>query len=144
MIHDPSSDNGIKYLVKAIVATKLNLANGVLISEEVSQTFDEADDLVGDLVPPPIGDGFISMHDAALLVEYLTEFNEGNGGVAVCPDTIFSTATFATAHPVNTAPVATTNPNNYPDDNFPESTIVSSASRPRNFFSLFVRPFGFR
>jgi hypothetical protein len=63
--------NGLVALARQLIAAKLNVACGSFISPAIAS----ADALIGDLVVPPIGAGFLSTDDTDALVAELDDFN---------------------------------------------------------------------
>jgi hypothetical protein len=59
------------------IAAKLNIANGA-DGSCIQQTLADADALIGDLVIPPVGNGFLSPQDVSTLADTLGEYNEGD------------------------------------------------------------------
>jgi hypothetical protein len=81
----PTEGNGLVSLSHQLIAAKLNLAGGAApggVSDLVSQ----ADALIGALVVPPHGQGFLSTDQTAALIDALTAFNEGRVGPGHCDD----------------------------------------------------------
>jgi hypothetical protein len=68
--------NGLVSLAHQEIAAKLNIANGSNGSC-IQQTLAQADALIGDLVIPPVGNGFLSPRDTSGYVTTLTQYNEG-------------------------------------------------------------------
>ena len=56
ILDDPARDNGLVILVHQLIAAKLNIANGADPSA-VQQPITNADNMIGTLVVPPIGNG---------------------------------------------------------------------------------------
>jgi hypothetical protein len=77
ILHEPVRGNGLLILAKQEIAAKLNIANGA-DGSCIQQTLADADALIGDLVIPPIGDGYLRPRDAAPLAGILGNYNEGN------------------------------------------------------------------
>jgi hypothetical protein len=81
----PTSGNGLVSMSHQLIAAKLNLAAGAApagIADIVSQ----ADALIGALVVPPHGQGFLSTGLTAALNDALAAFNEGAVGPGHCDD----------------------------------------------------------
>jgi hypothetical protein len=68
--------NGLVSLAYQEIAAKLNLANGG-DGSCIQQTLAQADALIGDLVIPPVGTGFLPARDTSDFVNTLTQYNEG-------------------------------------------------------------------
>ena len=65
ILHEPVRGNGLLILAHQLIAAKLNIAAGADPSC-IEETIAEADALIGDLVIPPVGDGYLSPRDVAL------------------------------------------------------------------------------
>jgi hypothetical protein len=76
ILHQPVRGNGLLILAHQEIATKLNIANGA-DGSCVAQTLADADALIGDLVVPPVGDGYVPPRDASPLADVLDQYNEG-------------------------------------------------------------------
>jgi hypothetical protein len=77
ILENPVRTNGLVSLAHQEIAAKLNLAiggNGSCIQQTVAQ----ADALIGGLVIPPVGNGFLAPHDTSNYVSTLTQYNEGS------------------------------------------------------------------
>jgi hypothetical protein len=68
--------NGLVSLAHQEIAAKLNIANGADASC-IQQKLQEVDALIGNLVVPPVGNGFLSTRLTSPYVESLTQYNEG-------------------------------------------------------------------
>jgi hypothetical protein len=77
----PVQGNGLVALAHQLIAAKLNMANGAPHSC-VDQTMSDSDALIGDLVVPPIGNGWLDPCDTDALVDLLADYNEGTSGCA--------------------------------------------------------------
>jgi hypothetical protein len=64
-------------LAKQEIAAKLNIANGA-DGSCIQQTLADADALIGNLVIPPIGDGYLRPRDVSPTAGILGAYNEGN------------------------------------------------------------------
>ena len=76
ILHQPVRGNGLLILAHQLIAAKLNIAAGADPSC-IQDAIAEADALIGDLVVPPIGDGYLSPRDVGSLAGILGQFNEG-------------------------------------------------------------------
>jgi hypothetical protein len=85
IFHTPGAGNGLITLSHQLMAAKLNRANGADISA-VSGDMAAADALIGSLVVPPVGGGFLSPGSTSALNDSLTDFNEGVTGPGHCDD----------------------------------------------------------
>ena len=85
ILDNPARGNGLVILVHQLIATKLNIANGADPSA-VQEAVTDADNMIGALVVPPIGNGDLSPSQTGDLTETLTEYNEGTIGPGHCND----------------------------------------------------------
>jgi len=83
ILHQPVRGNGLLILAHQLIAAKLNIAAGADPSC-IQETIAEADALIGDLVIPPVGDGYLRPRDAAPLAGILGDFNEGRMCAPAC------------------------------------------------------------
>src|SRR4029453_5444013 len=70
ILHEPVRGNGLLILAHQLIAAKLNIAAGAdpsCIKDQIAA----ADALMGDLVIPPIGDGYLAPRDVASLAGLL-------------------------------------------------------------------------
>ena len=77
ILGQPVRGNGLLILAHQEIAAKLNIANGA-DGSCVQQTLADADALIGDLVIPPIGDGYLRPRDVSPTAGILGDYNEGN------------------------------------------------------------------
>ena len=75
--------NGLVSLAHQEIAAKLNIANGADASC-IQQKLQEVDALIGNLVVPPVGNGFLLTRVTSPYVEILTQYNEGALCVPPC------------------------------------------------------------
>jgi hypothetical protein len=68
--------NGLVSVANQEIAAKLNIANGA-DGSCIEQTLAEVDALIGNLVVPPVGNGYLRPRDVAGYVSILTQYNEG-------------------------------------------------------------------
>jgi hypothetical protein len=68
--------NGLVNLAHQLIAAKLNIASGA-DSTAIAATIADADALIGGLLIPPLGNGFVAPNVVAADVANLTAFNEG-------------------------------------------------------------------
>jgi len=88
----PAAGNGLIFLAHQLITTKLNICNGSDASS-ISATVSAADALIGGLVVPPIGGGFIAPSSASGLTATLDDYNNGkSGGVSNCPTAVQSSS----------------------------------------------------
>jgi hypothetical protein len=83
ILDNPARGNGLVILAHQLIAAKLNIANGADPSA-VQQTVTEADNMIGTLVIPPVGNGYLPPDQTGDLNETLTEYNEGIIGPGHC------------------------------------------------------------
>jgi hypothetical protein len=77
ILHGPVRGNGLVILARQLIAAELNIAAGADPSC-IQQTIEEANALIGDLVIPPVGTGYLPPREAAPLAGILGRFNEGD------------------------------------------------------------------
>jgi len=85
ILNRPAQGNGLVILAHQLIAAKLNIANGA-DPTAVQQTVIDADSMIGALIVPPIGNGYLSPGQTANLTDTLTEYNEGTIGPGHCQD----------------------------------------------------------
>jgi hypothetical protein len=85
ILDNPAQGNGLVILAHQLIAGKLNIANGADPSV-VEQTIIDADNMIGGLVIPPIGNGYLPPGQTSNLAEALTHYNEGTIGPGHCED----------------------------------------------------------
>lgn len=83
ILHQPVRGNGLLILAYQEIAAKLNIANGA-DGSCIQQTLADADALIGDLVIPPIGNGYLRPRDASPIAGILGDYNEGNACAPSC------------------------------------------------------------
>jgi hypothetical protein len=76
ILHQPVRGNGLVLLAHQLIAAKLNIANGADASC-IHDTIAAADASIGDLVVPPVGNGYLAPRDVSALAETLDQYNEG-------------------------------------------------------------------
>ena len=76
ILHQPVRGNGLVLLAHQLIAAKLNIANGA-DGSCIQQTIADADALIGDLVVPPVGNGYLAPTDVSALADTLDRYNEG-------------------------------------------------------------------
>jgi hypothetical protein len=80
----PAGGNGLISLAHQLIATKLNLCNGSSPTN-IAATVAAADALIGGLVVPPVGGGFLSPASTSALTNTLDDWNNGIiPGVVAC------------------------------------------------------------
>jgi hypothetical protein len=85
ILDNPARGNGLVILAHQLIAAKLNIANGA-DPAAVQQTVGDADNMIGALVIPPLGNGYLPPGQTGDLNETLTEYNEGIIGPGHCQD----------------------------------------------------------
>ena len=76
ILSQPVRGNGLVMLARQLIAAKINSANGADTSC-IEQTLADADALMGDLLVPPVGDGFLGPADVSGLAAILDGYNQG-------------------------------------------------------------------
>lgn len=85
ILDTPVAGNGLISLAHQLIAAKLNIANGANGST-IAATITAADALIGALVVPPVGSGYLKPKDVSALVGALDAFNTGTTGPGHCAD----------------------------------------------------------
>jgi hypothetical protein len=85
ILNRPAQGNGLVTLAHQLIAAKLNIASGADPSA-VQQIVIDADNMIGGLIVPPIGNGYLSPGQTGNLTDTLTEYNEGTIGPGHCED----------------------------------------------------------
>jgi hypothetical protein len=80
----PAAGNGLIVLAHQLIAAKLNVANGT-DDTDIAAAIAAADALIGSLVVPPVGSGFLAPSATSSLTTALTNYNEGATGPGHCP-----------------------------------------------------------
>jgi hypothetical protein len=81
-----SGANGLISLAHQLIAAKLNLAGGA-DGSSISSTITSADALIGGLVVPPVGTGYLDPSSSDALTQALDDFNQGVTGPGHCGET---------------------------------------------------------
>jgi hypothetical protein len=76
IFNQPASGNGLISLAHQLIATKLNLCNGSNPAN-IAATVAAADALIGGLVVPPVGGGFLAPASTSALTQTLDDWNNG-------------------------------------------------------------------
>lgn len=76
ILNRPAQDNGLVILAHQLIAAKLNIANGA-DPTAVQPTVIDADRVIGGLIVPTIGNGFLSPGETSNLTETLTDTMRG-------------------------------------------------------------------
>jgi hypothetical protein len=83
ILDTPAAGNGLIALAHQLIAAKLNVANGA-DDTDIAAAIAAADALIGSLVIPPVGAGFLSPSSTSALITALTNWNEGETGPGHC------------------------------------------------------------
>jgi hypothetical protein len=84
IFNTPANGNGLISLAHQLITAKLNGANGSDLSP-VAADIATADAMIGGLVVPPIGAGFLDPGTTSATTETLDDYNNGHlGGVIAC------------------------------------------------------------
>jgi hypothetical protein len=80
--------NGLVQLARQLIAAKLNVATGATTPAGVANDITSADLLIGDLVVPPVGTGYLAPGKTSSLVASLDVYNNGLavGGAPHCAE----------------------------------------------------------
>jgi hypothetical protein len=76
ILREPVRGNGLLILAKQEIAAKLNIANGA-DGSCIQQTLADADAIIGNLVIPPIGNGYLRPVNVSPTAGILGNYNEG-------------------------------------------------------------------
>ena len=76
IFNTPANGNGLISLAHQLIATKLNICNGSSPTN-VAATIAAADALIGGLVIPPVGGGFLAPSTTDALTNTLDDYNNG-------------------------------------------------------------------
>jgi hypothetical protein len=85
ILETPAQGNGLLILAHQLIAAKLNIANGAP-DDDIAVTIGNADALIGGLIVPPIGEGYLPPGQTSEMTETLTQYNEGTIGPGHCDD----------------------------------------------------------
>jgi len=88
IFNTPISTNGLISLSHQLIAAKLNMLNGAALTAEIQNAITSADKLIGKLVVPPVGCGFLETAVTSNLEELLDTYNSGlaEGAPTHCTD----------------------------------------------------------
>jgi len=84
ILTQPSQGNGLTILAHQLIAAKLNIAQG---ATPPSSLIGDADALIGGLVVPPVGGGFLDPNTVNSVSNDLDDYNNGRNGVPHCGET---------------------------------------------------------
>jgi hypothetical protein len=85
--------NGLLILARQLIAAKLNIANGANPAT-IQATVDAADALIGFLVVPPVGSGFLPIGLIRDATQSLDDYNNGVGVPSPCDPTGTTTSSW--------------------------------------------------
>ena len=83
ILHQPVRGNGLVSVAHQEIAAKLNVANGA-DGSCIAQTLADLDALIGHLVVPPVGNGYLRPRDVSGFVDTLDNYNQGGLCAASC------------------------------------------------------------
>lgn len=83
ILRTPVKGNGIVSLAHQLIAAKLNIASGASPAS-ISAVIASADTMIGGLVVPPVGNGFLPPGQTSPLISQLDSFNSGTTGPGHC------------------------------------------------------------
>jgi hypothetical protein len=83
ILEEDVSGNGLVSLAHQLIAAKLNIANGADPSAAAA-AIASADALIGGLIVPPIGSGYLSPASTSALTQTLDDYNNGVTGPGHC------------------------------------------------------------
>jgi hypothetical protein len=102
ILRQPVRGNGLVLLAHQLIAAKLNIANGA-DGSCIHQTLADAGSLIGDLVVPPVGNGYLQPRDVAGIAGVLGSYNEGNLCAPSCDNGSLSPSQAPRPHPIPAA-----------------------------------------
>ena len=85
ILNKPAAGNGLIALAHQLIATKLNVAAGA-DPTTVAADIATADALIGNLIVPPLGGGYLAPSLTSGLVTVLANYNEGATGPGHCDE----------------------------------------------------------
>lgn len=86
ILHTPAAGNGLLILAHQLIAARLNIANGADPSA-IAADVAAADALIGGLVIPPVGAGYLAPATVNALTQALDDWNNGITGPGHCDAT---------------------------------------------------------
>jgi ferredoxin len=89
ILSQPPRGNGLVQLARQLIAAKLSVATGATTPAGVANDITIADTLIGNLVVPPVGAGYLAPGITSGLVTDLDTYNNGlaEGGAPHCDET---------------------------------------------------------
>ena len=85
ILGQPSQGNGLTILAHQLIAAKLNVAQGA--TAPAGGLIGQADALIGNLVVPPVGNGYLDPGTVNSVSNDLDDYNNGRSGVPHCGQT---------------------------------------------------------
>lgn len=85
ILGQPSQGNGLVILAHQLIAAKLNALQGA--TPPAGGLIGQADALIGSLVVPPVGSGYLDPNTVNSASNDLDDYNNGRGGVPHCGET---------------------------------------------------------
>jgi hypothetical protein len=85
ILNAPVKGNGLISLAHQLIAANLNILNGASATD-ISASITAANTLIGALIVPPVGSGFLAPSAVSSLVGALADFNEGETGPGHCDE----------------------------------------------------------
>ncbi len=84
ILAQPAQGNGLVFMAHQLIAAKLNAAAGAVVPAGVQAAMNAADALIGNLVIPPIGAGYIAPSQASGFTQTMDSYNNGAIGPGHC------------------------------------------------------------
>ena len=84
ILNQPANGNGLLILAHQLISTELNIAQGA-DATDVADEIAQAHALIGALVIPPVGAGYLDPVDTSDLTQILDDYNNGVTGPGHCP-----------------------------------------------------------
>jgi hypothetical protein len=84
VLETPANGNGLIALAHQLIAAKLNVARLGAAPSSIQNCISDADALIGGLIVPPIGTGFLDPSATSALTSCLASYNEGAVGPGAC------------------------------------------------------------
>ena len=77
-MNEPVKNNGLVDLAQHVIAAKLNITCNHSDDSCIAQTISDADSIIGGLIVPPIGNGFLPENTVSNLVLLLAAYSKGD------------------------------------------------------------------
>jgi hypothetical protein len=84
IMNQPINNNGLVDLAQELIATKLNIVCNHSDDSCIAQTIVDSDTIIGDLIVPPIGNGFLPENTVSNLVTLLTAYSKADMCAPYC------------------------------------------------------------